>query len=82
MLGLSGKAALSRVERVAGDRFDERGGSDFQRGAAGKPAAERHGGGDQHFQRPGIHTAFGEQIEHAVQVDAPRRQLGDAGRHR
>ena len=55
VLGLLAQQRLfDRINCLAGGGFDQGGGADFQRGAAGQAAAQRHGGMQQHVQPAGI----------------------------
>ena len=55
VLGLLAKQRLfDRIEFFAGDGFEQRGGGDFQGGAAGQTAAQRHGRMNQRVEAAGI----------------------------
>ncbi len=47
------------------------GGGDFQRGAAGKAAAQRHGGMQQHVETAGVEAAREEAGDDAARIIRP-----------
>ena len=72
VLGLLAEQRLfHRIEFLAGDGFQQRGGGDFQRGAAGKSAAQRHGGMQPARRAAGIEAARQKAGDDAARIICP-----------
>ena len=70
------KSALATGSSVdAGHRFEQRGGGDFERRAAGEPAAERHVGADHRPKAARPHAARQTAGDHAGHVVRPMAAL-------
>ena len=68
---LAQQRLLNRVERLAGHRFEQGGGGDLQRGAAGEPAAIRQGGFDDRVEAADFFPKLLESGDDAPDVIGP-----------
>jgi hypothetical protein len=76
---LAQESLLDRVQFLSRDGFEQSRGGDFQRGAAGQAAAQRHGRVQQHVQSAGVEAARRETGDDAARVIAPPQRTGCNG---
>ena len=81
VLGLLAKQRLfNGIQFFPGDGFEQRCGADFERGTAGKPAAQRDCRVQQHVESAGIDAARKAACDDTARIIPPLRRAGFDGR--